>query len=92
MDITLFLFGVFVILQALDFYSTTLALKKQNNYEANPVMRFFMDKLGVELAMLILKAVAILLIWHFLSVIPIPALAVIDLVYIYVVYRNFKLS
>lgn len=56
------LFVAFIVLQCLDVHSTNEALKLMNVVEANPVARWFMDKLGILPALLITKILVITLV------------------------------
>lgn len=89
------LFVLLVILQALDAWSTLRALKRPGTIEANPVMRWLMDKIGDLEVMLVLKVAACVAIWF--AVMGLPAdlgallLIVCALPYIWAIRGNLKL-
>ena len=53
------LFAVLVLLNVYDTYSTN-TLVSAGMYEVNPIMRFFMEKLGLLTGMIVFKAAALL--------------------------------
>lgn len=54
------LFVVLIALNIYDTYSTNILLNSGMCYEVNPIMRFFMEKMGVLTSMIVLKAAALL--------------------------------
>ena len=82
------LLGVFILLQIADVWTTMAALKTGKAHEANPVMEWFMDKLGVVPSLLIIKAVVIGVVVYFVNVWII--LAILNCLYAFVVYLNIK--
>lgn len=57
------LFVLLVVLQVADAWSTLKALKRPGNYEANPAMKWLMDKIGVKEALLFTKVAACSVVW-----------------------------
>jgi hypothetical protein len=82
------LLGVFIILQIADVWTTLAALKTGKAHEANPIMEWFMDKLGVLPALLITKAVIIGVVVYFVNVWIM--LAILNCLYVFAVYLNIK--
>jgi hypothetical protein len=82
------LLGIFAALQIADLYSTVTALNTGKAYEANPVMAWFFKRIGTLPALLIIKAIVIGLIFYFVD--SWMMLAVLNILYAYVVYLNVK--
>jgi hypothetical protein len=82
------LLGVFILLQIADVWTTMVALKTGKAHEANPIMKWFMDKLGVVPSLLIIKAVVIGVVVYFVNVWII--LAILNCLYAFAVYLNIK--
>jgi hypothetical protein len=82
------LFGIFAALQIADLYSTVTALNTGKAYEANPIMAWFFKRFGVLPSLIVLKATVIGLIFYFVD--SWMMLAVLDILYAYVVYLNVK--
>lgn len=57
------LFAALVIAQVLDAYTTIEALKRPGNYEANPALKWLMDKIGVKEALLLVKVASCAIVW-----------------------------
>ena len=93
------LFAAFVVLQCLDVHSTNAALQRPDVFEANPVVRWFMDKLGILSALIALKVLSISAIGAACFVffrmgdaewIMVLALLVLDVLYAVVVVKNYS--
>ena len=82
------LLAVFIALQAGDFYTTYTIIKTGKGHEANPIIATLMAKLDMAGVLAFFKLGAILIAvmlmdyWY--------ALAVLDALYIWVVYNNYK--
>ncbi len=81
---------VFILLQLADGYTTMKALKSASNYEANPVMKFLMQKIGKLPALALMKILmsagmsyAYVFSGPFITLIP-------NLIYVYVIYNNVR--
>ena len=59
-----------LILNILDIYTTHRALSGSNAKEANPIVKFFIDKLGLVFGLLAIKIPFIILIVLFYNIIP----------------------
>lgn len=92
MELTKVLFVLFIFLQMLDIYSTRKALNKPGVYEANPVMRFFMNRIGVDAALVLVKAVGIGVFFYYLNSISPWVFIVLNIIYTVVVYNNLRLA
>lgn len=82
------LFALFVLLQCGDLYTTYTIIKTGKGHEANPFLATLMAKLDMAGVLLFFKVGAII-IGIFLSPYWI-ALALLDALYIWVVYNNYK--
>ena len=82
------LLAIFIALQCGDFYTTYTILKTGKGHEANPILATLMAKLDMAGVLAFFKLGAILIAvmlvdyWY--------ALAVLDVLYIWVVYNNYK--
>ena len=82
------LLAIFIALQCGDFYTTYTIIKTGKGYEANPILATLMAKLDMAGVLAFFKLGAILIAvmlvdyWY--------ALAVLDVLYIWVVYNNYK--
>lgn len=92
--ITWILFALIVILQGLDIYTTMQALKKPGVVEGNKVVAWIMGKVGVLLALFIIKLVFCALlatvIFFVVSMWLTVVLAIIVTGYSYVVWSNVR--
>ena len=91
-----FLIVLLIVLNGLDAYTTIKVISEGRGREANPVMRFLIDKLGVYAALIGTKVIILgWMIWHINTYniygSSIYMLAGIDAVYLYVVINNFKI-
>ncbi len=88
------LFLAFVLLQALDAYTTYRDLQLPGRFEANPVMRWLMIKLGVLPALVAVKILVALLIgWFVYGADLTPMYLIIaDLLYGGVVINNWRVG
>lgn len=80
------LFILFVILQAGDFWTTRKVLS-QGGREQNPIADWFMGKMGLVPAMLLLKVVAIACAYYLIAF-P-TVLAALCAFYTYIVVKNY---
>ena len=78
-----------IALQVADIATTIIALK--NNVEANPVMRFFFNKVGVVPALLLIKLAFVGFLVVFRHDIHIHAMYVVAALYAYIVFNNVKI-
>ncbi|MFH2074789.1 MAG: DUF5658 family protein [Pseudomonadota bacterium] len=91
------LFGVFVLLNIADVWTTVKVLRGAGR-ELNPVARWFIERLGIEGGLVILKLVLVLaviwglnaVLWCFGLVYVLLALGVLCAVYVVVVAHNFR--
>lgn len=86
------MFALFVVLTILDGLTTYKALQKSSNREANPIMAFLFKKLGIVKGLVIAKAIAIGIIWYLMGPGTEWVLLAVNVVYIYVVWNNYKLG
>jgi len=89
MIINYVLFALFVLFQFLDFLTTYLCLKSNKEHEANPVVEFGISKIGLVPALAIYKSLAVIVGWFVKDVLI--AIAILDVVYIYIIYSNYKI-
>ena len=90
------LYAILVLLQALDIYTTLEFIQRRKAVEGNPVMKFFMDKLGKEVGLILPKVLLVLgmgaYVVYITPVFPILVLmatAVLCVIYVFV-YKNNK--
>lgn len=83
------LFVVFAILQGLDLYTTNQGMQAGGK-ELNPVMKYLFDKFSPLSVLLVVKASLVAGIWAYLPSIHIGALVTLNLIYLVVVFRNFR--
>lgn len=90
------IFTLFLLTQILDAVSTTLALKKPNVVESNPLLKWLMDRLGIVPALVLSKIVAVLIVAAIYLLLPDYRLYLVIGVgvtipwYVYVIVGNFK--
>lgn len=84
-----FLFVVFVLLQIADVASTMIALN-MGAREANPVMRWLFEKIGVNPALYTVKVSGIVLLWVYGMGLPVIVWLIMVGVYVAVVYNNAR--
>jgi hypothetical protein len=87
---SIILFVALCVLQMCDVYSTKRLLDASVAHEANPVMRFLIDKLGTVAGLVLPKLVVLALAFAFLLESPV-ILAPLCIVYVAVVTNNFRL-
>lgn len=87
MDLIKLLFVLFVLLQVADAVTTTIGLDKGGR-EANPVLRWLFDKIGLAPAFMITKGVVIVLFWHYAEAIPLAIWLAMIALYSWIVYNN----
>lgn len=81
---------VFCVLQVLDTYMTYKLLASGVAHEANPVMAWFMEKIGTLSGMIVPKALLVV----FLGVFALPypwLLGILCVLYVWVVVHNYLL-
>ena len=83
------LLTIFIALQCGDFYTTYTIIKTGKGHEANPILATLMAKLDMASVLAFFKiaciliGVALLQYWY--------ALVALDVLYIWVVYNNYKI-
>lgn len=87
--INLTLFFIFIILQFLDFWTTYHVIKSGKGHEGNAVMQWLFDKIGIIGGFIVAKVCAIIAMWFIKDVLL--AIAVLDILYVYVVYQNYRI-
>ena len=85
----LILFTIFVILQLLDFWTTYNVIQSGKGHEGNAVIAKLIDKLGIIGGFIFAKTCAIIAMWFIKDVLL--AIILINVLYVYVVYQNYKL-
>ena len=83
---------ILVALQILDYVSTIKALESKKGVEANPLVRWFMDKMGVRQGLAALKGVGIAVAFYLYSIQSVIGLAVLILIYAGIVLNNFRIN
>ena len=95
MIINYILFAVFVALQCGDAWTTINVIKSGKGHEANPIMAWLFDKIGMYLGFVVAKSATILAIGFIVYIAPelaaTLALVVFNLLYGYVVYQNYRI-
>lgn len=90
------IFTLFILTQILDVVSTTLALKRPNVEEKNPIMKWLMDRVGIIPALILSKVVAVLIVAAIYLLLPdyrfVLAIGIGATIpwYAYVIIGNFK--
>lgn len=82
------LLAIFIALQVGDFYTTYTIIKTGKGHEANPILATLMAKFDMAGVLAFFKIAAILA-----GILLMPywwALAVLDALYLWVVYNNYK--
>jgi len=77
-----------LILNIVDIYTTYQAISNSNAKELNPIVRFFIDKLGLVFGLLLTKAIFIAFIIAVYQYLPIYALIGINILYIAIIINN----
>ena len=83
------LFAVFVALQIGDAWTTIQCLKSGKGHEANGLMAWLFNKIGMVQALMITKVGICGVAWILKDIAL--AIGVIDVLYAYVVYQNYKI-
>jgi len=83
------LFAIFFILQGLDFWTTYKCLTINKGHEGNPIVAFGISKIGLIPALAIYKLLAVVIGWFVKDVLL--AIIIIDIVYAYVIYQNYRI-
>ena len=82
------LFALFVILQCIDFYTTYTILKTGKGHEANPILAWVFSKIGYPLGLVVFKGLCIVIGFFLLPYWY--ALALLNVLYLWVVWNNYK--
>jgi hypothetical protein len=82
------LLAVFIALQIGDFYTTYTIIKTGKGHEANPILARLFDKINYPTGLVIFKGLCIVIGFFLLPYWY--ALALLDILYVWVVYNNFK--
>jgi hypothetical protein len=82
---------ILVALQIFDYVSTIKALESGKGIEANPLVRWFMDKLGTRQGLAALKALGIAVAFFLYSTGSIIGIGLLVALYGYVVFNNFRI-
>ena len=89
------LFALFVAFQFGDAWTTINVIKSCKGHEANPIMAWLFDKIGMYLGFVVAKSATILavgfIVYTALELAATFALVVFNLVYAYVVYQNYRI-
>lgn len=83
------LFIILIALNVADVY-LTLRVLKQGGTEANPVLRYFMDRYGAKEALIGSKVLALGLVYLLLPWMPLALMLGLIVVYVWVVWHNWK--
>jgi len=83
------LFLIFVALNLADSY-TTLRILRQGGRELNPFMAWAIKHAGAPQALFTVKAFVLVLVWHFLPLLPVWAMPAYCLFYVAVVANNIR--
>lgn len=79
-------------LQIFDYVSTVKALESGKGVEANPLVKWFMDKMGVRQGLAVLKGVGIAAAFYLYSIQSVIGLGVLIALYGYIVVNNFRIA
>jgi hypothetical protein len=79
---------IFIALQAGDFYTTYTILKTGKGYEANPILAWVFSKIGYPTGLVVFKGLCIVI--GFLLMPYWYALALLNALYLWVVWNNYK--
>jgi hypothetical protein len=82
------LFALFALLQCVDFYTTYTIIKTGKGHEANPILAWIFGKIGYLAGLTIVKGLAIAI--GFILLQYWYALAIIDILYVWVIFNNIK--
>ena len=83
------LLAIFVALQFGDAWTTINVIKENKGHEGNAVMAWIFEKIGVLQGFLVMKVITVIAVYF---IVPAwPALLVLNLVYGYVVYQNYRI-
>lgn len=83
------LFAIFIALQIGDAWTTIQVIKTDKGHEGNAVMAWIFEKIGVLQGFIVMKVITVIAVYF---IVPVwPALLVLDLVYGYVVYQNYRI-
>lgn len=83
---------ILIALQIFDYVSTIKALESGKGVEANPLVKWFMDKMGMRQGLVALKGVGIAVAFYLYSVQSTLGLVVLIGLYGYIVHNNFKIG
>jgi len=82
------LFALFALLQCIDLYTTYTILKSGKGHEANPILAWVFSKIGYPTGLAIFKLLCVIIgfflmpYWY--------ALAILNALYVWVAYNNYK--
>ena len=89
------LLAVFIALQIGDAWTTMKALNKKKGVEANPILAWLFDKVGLVTGLVFVKFVAIVAMIYLVYSSPADLvtfiLSILNLLYGYVVYLNYRI-
>lgn len=83
---------ILVALQIFDYVSTIKALESGKGVEANPLVRWFMDKMGTRQGLAALKGAGIAVAFYLYSIQSVIGLGVLTALYGYIVVNNFRIG
>ena len=89
MELNYILFAVFIALQIGDAWTTINVIKSGKGHEANGLMAWLFSKIGMVQALMITKVGICGLAWILKDIAL--AIGVIDVLYAYVVYQNYRI-
>jgi len=81
---------VLVILQILDALTTIKVIKQHNGTEANKVLAYIFDKIGLISGLILIKGITIYCIYLLFVTNQLIVLIVLFALYAWVVYHNYK--
>jgi hypothetical protein len=82
------LFALFVLLQCIDLYTTYTIIKTGKGHEANPILAWVFDKIGYPTGLVVFKGLCIVIGFFLLPYWY--ALAILNALYLWVAYNNYK--
>ena len=89
MELNYILFAVFIALQIGDAWTTINVIKSGKGHEANGFMAWLFSKIGMVQALMITKVGICGVAWILKDIAL--AIGVIDVLYAYIVYQNYKI-
>jgi hypothetical protein len=82
------LFTLFALLQCIDLYTTYTILKTGKGYEANPVLAWVFSKIGYPTGLVVIKGLCVIIGFFLLPYWY--ALALLNALYLWVIWNNYK--